>query len=307
MTAQKTNPTVRFGELELQMNGPHLGSFRDANQLLDDPKALQGRMANDGYLLIRGLQNKEAVLQARMTVLEHLRDHGALDPDSPLMEGRIATRRGPGGGYEQDLYNRSLQSSPSIVNLSRTNEIMEFFQKFLGGPVRTFDHRWLRLAGAGGPGGAHYDVVFMGQGTKNLYTAWCPLGDVSLELGGLAICVGSHKWDRVKETYGNSDVDRDGHDGTLSQDPLELVAKFGGQWQTTSFNVGDVIVFSMFTMHTGLTNQTNHFRLSMDTRYQLASEPVDKRWIGKLPPGYASAFVKPATKSMKIAREEWGI
>ncbi len=150
-------------------------------------------------------------------------------------------------------------------------------------------------------------MVYLGQGTKNLYSVWCPLGDVSLELGGLAVCVGSHRWERVKETYGKTDVDRDGHDGLFSDDPLELVANFGGQWKTTTYKAGDVLVFSMFTMHAALTNQTDRFRLSMDTRFQLASEPADKRWIGENPPGYSSVFVKPATKPMKVAREEWGV
>ena len=311
MTDQEMTTTVRIGETELQMNGPHLGSFRDANQLVDDPKALRERMTHDGYLLIRSLQKKEAVLQARRTILEHLRDQGALDPDSPLMQGRIAPDRGPAGGYAGDFYQRSLQSSHSIVNLARSKEIMGFFERFLGGPVRTFDHKWMRIKGTGASGGAHYDVVYMGQGTKNLYSVWCPLGDVSLELGGLAVCVGSHRWERVKETYGKMDVDRDrigdGSDGLFSHDPLELVAKFGGHWKTTTYNAGDVLVFSMFTMHAGLGNQTDRFRLSMDTRYQLASDPVDKRWIGENFPGYSSTFGKRGMKPMKVAREEWGV
>ena len=36
-------------------------------------------------------------------------------------------------------------------------------------------------------------------------------------------------------------------------------------------------------MHASMDNQTNRIRLSTDTRYQLASEPVDERWIGDNP------------------------
>jgi hypothetical protein len=32
-----------------------------------------------------------------------------------------------------------------------------------------------------------------------------------------------------------------------------------------------------------MDNHTNRLRLSTDTRYQLASEPVDERWIGEDP------------------------
>ncbi len=89
-------------------------------------------MANDGYLLIRSLQKKEAVPRARRTILEHLRDQDALDPDSPLMQGRIAPDRGPAGGYAGDFYQRSLQSSPGIVNLARSKEIMGFLPSVPG-------------------------------------------------------------------------------------------------------------------------------------------------------------------------------
>ena len=48
--------------------------------------------------------------------------------------------------------------------------------------------------------------------------------------------------------------------------------------------MGDLLVFPMYTIHASLDNQTeNLLRLSTDTRYQLASEPVDERWVGENP------------------------
>ena len=41
-----------------------------------------------------------------------------------------------------------------------------------------------------------------GAGSKSLYTMWTALGDVSLEMGPLAFCPGSHKIRKLKETYG---------------------------------------------------------------------------------------------------------
>ena len=49
--------------------------------------------------------------------------------------------------------------------------------------------------------------------------------------------------------------------------------------------MGDLLVFTMFTLHCSHTNQTDRLRISTDTRYQLASEPIDPRWIGAEPPG----------------------
>jgi len=43
-------------------------------------------------------------------------------------------------------------------------------------------------------------------------------------------------------------------------------------------------VFCMNLMHSSSDNQTDRVRLSSDSRYQLASEPQDTRWIGEDPP-----------------------
>ena len=44
------------------------------------------------------------------------------------------------------------------------------------------------------------------------------------------------------------------------------------------------MVFSITTMHASPDNHTAKIRHSSDSRYQLASELVDDRWIGDDPP-----------------------
>ena len=46
------------------------------------------------------------------------------------------------------------------------------------------------------------------------------------------------------------------------------------------------MVFSVYTMHASPENHTAQIRLSSDSRYQLASEPVDDHWIGDDPPAH---------------------
>ncbi|HVP19536.1 MAG TPA: phytanoyl-CoA dioxygenase family protein [Spirochaetia bacterium] len=167
---------------------------------------------------------------------------------------------------------------------------------------------WLRakkpgIADATAP---HYDVVFMGRGTRRLYTAWTPLEDVPLEKGGLMILEGSHLLSDVRSTYGELDVDtycankseaRDietgkkqwedrVNGGKYADDALAVREALGGRWLTSDFHAGDVLLFSMYTMHASSDNHSRSYRLSTDTRYQLASEPVDERWIGKNPPAH---------------------
>ena len=137
---------------------------------------------------------------------------------------------------------------------------------------------------------------------------WLPFGDIPIEQGTLAICTGSHNspdFERLRQTYGQIDVDRDLHEGWFSRDPMEITEKLGGKWQTTSFNGGDVILFGMYTMHASTTNTTNRFRLSCDIRFQPASDPLDKRWGGEKPAGYIAG--KPGVPLQKMAdsRAKW--
>jgi ectoine hydroxylase-related dioxygenase (phytanoyl-CoA dioxygenase family) len=187
------------------------------------------------------------------------------------------------------------------------SRILSFFDRLLGGPSITYDYKWPRAVGRGGNTGAHYDIVYMGRGTPNLYTLWTPLGDTPMDHGTLALLLGSQHFGKLKDTYGKLDVDRDNvAKGWFSEDPLEIVEQYGGHWATTSFQAGDAILFGMFMMHASTNNMTNRFRLSCDTRYQLASEPVDERWIGSKPKGHY-AWNKTTAKPMEEARKEWGV
>jgi ectoine hydroxylase-related dioxygenase (phytanoyl-CoA dioxygenase family) len=182
-----------------------------------------------------------------------------------------------------------------------SGRMMELYRRFLGGPVLHYDFTWIRTVAPGHGTPPHFDVVYMGRGTKNLYTAWTPLGDTSLEMGGLMILENSHKHEKLKQGYGSHDVDsycsnRKDADkyasgekwpsGWLTNHPVRIRKNLGGRWLTGEFKAGDLLTFSMFTLHASLDNQGKRLRLSTDTRYQLASEPADNRWIGEDPPAH---------------------
>ena len=293
---------LMMGQDELELRGKYLSTLRDANDLIDDMDAIHRRMDEDGYLLIRGLQNTEKVKAARQVVLDNLKANDQLDLDQPADIGVAA----PGkkgrflGGAKQVTH------TPEFLSVVESPEIMKFFEGFLDGPVLTYDYKWLRAVGPGDNTGAHYDVVYMGRGTKSLYTVWTPLGEVSYDMGPLVILVGSHQFDAVKETYGKMDVDRDHVTGHFTNEPIDMVNQYGGQWQTSEFHPGDVIIMGIYTMHGSLNNLTNRYRISTDTRYQLETEPVDERWIGKDPIAHY-AWTEGETVSMEEARKQWGV
>jgi hypothetical protein len=51
---------------------------------------------------------------------------------------------------------------------------------------------------------------------------------------------------------------------------------------------------------------TNRFRLSCDVRFQPASDPADKRWIGDEGTGH-TALGKMALRTIEEARVGWGV
>jgi hypothetical protein len=290
---------------ELEMGSRYLGTLRDANGLRNDGDALRARMDEDGYLLFRGLQPEEKVRAARRALLESLAANDQIDTSHPLDEAVV--KPGARGGFRGG--NKEATRGAAFLDLVESSEIMGFFADFLKGDALTFDYKWLRVVAPGNFTGAHFDIVYMGRGTQNLYTCWTPIGDVPYELGPLALLVGSHRgpaFERVRATYGQMDVDRDKVQGWFSSDPYEMVEKFGGQWQTTEFRAGDVLIFGMYTMHASLTNVSNRFRITADTRYQRADEPVDERWIGANPIAHY-AWNTGTPRSMDEARKEWQI
>ena len=271
-----------------------LGELRDSSDVANDVDALRARMEEDGYVFLRNYLDRDKVLAARREVLERIASEGGLDPDAPLMDGVL--REGMSIRFDP----KRTRNSRDLKSLVFDGEMMGFFTGFLGGEVRHLDYIWLRSVAPGRGTAPHGDSVFMNRGTTRLYTAWTPLGDIDRKLGGLIILENSHKLDHIKNDYGQRDVDtycdddpnaeeylatgKQAWNGQLSDDPVELREQLGGRWLTADFQPGDVLVFTMFTLHASLDNQSsNRIRLSTDTRYQLASEPVDERWIGEDP------------------------
>ena len=293
---------VTMNQLQMTLGGKYLGWLRESNDILDSVDALRQRFEEDGYLLIRKMQPANLVKIARQHLINQLSIQGQIDTGFPLLNGvaKTSQRGGFFGGHKE------MTRDEKFLDLVESPQIMNFFDQFFGTTALTYDYKWLRVVPPKGFTGAHYDIVYMGRGTDNVLTCWTPIGDIPIELGPLAILVGSHRFDMIKETYGQMDVDRDHVTGSFSNDPFELIDKYGGQWQTTDFQVGDVLIFGMFTMHASLDNTTNRFRLTADTRYQPANEPVDERWVGSEPIGHY-AWQKSETIPMHQARQKWNV
>lgn len=297
---------VKFGVKTLQFPGDRFGELKDSSDFRNDPAVLRERMADDGYLYLPGLLDRDTVLRARERIFEYMDEKGALVPGAPVIDGVMPKE----GKTVNLLGNRQITHDSAVLDVLESEDLFGFFGELFDEPAVTFSYKWLRAVGNERFTGSHYDVVYMGRGSERVHTVWIPFGDTPIEHGTLAICEGSHRlpgFQKLRETYGRMDVDRDNVQGWFSEDPLEILDNFGGRWLTTNFQAGDVLTFGLYTMHASTTNTTNRYRLSCDVRYQPASEPMDERWGGDTPKGHHAWQREGSVVSMEEARAKWGV
>jgi len=299
------------------------GYLFDSSHLLKKTDLLHQKLEEDGYLYLPGFFESEAVLEARKVVTDRLMEEGFLDKSHPPIDGIVSNVKivnaksafRPETGKENlepvKTYNAddlTKQNRP-LLDLLYKGKLMEFFERFFGGPVRHYNYTWFRAVSPGMGTPPHCDWVYMSRGTPNLLTTWMPVGDAPLDVGGLMILECSHGKSGRLQKYLSRDVDEycvngtnarkieSGEmlyewDGTLSQNPVSLREKLGGRWLTAEFKAGDILIFTVRTIHASLDNQSNQIRLSADTRYQPADEPIDERYVVENPVPYAPEFKK---------------
>ncbi len=267
--------------IALDTSPERFGELVDSSAIADDTAACRERMEELGYLYLRGFLEREAVLEARREILLKYAIVGEIDSvHHDVMEG--IQRRRPSYADQVNLFafTESVRTGSAYNGVVMHPRLVDFYARFLGGPVRTFDFKWPRFVRPGEGCGLHCDVVYVGRGTRNLWSSWIPLGDVPRIEGALIVLENSHRAGQLQD-YWDKDADRD-KVGWLSPDPLALQRELGGRWLTTDFKAGDVMCFSVYLAHATLDNRSpvGRCRLTSDTRYQLVGEPLDDRWNG---------------------------
>ncbi|MDQ2687319.1 MAG: phytanoyl-CoA dioxygenase family protein [Armatimonadota bacterium] len=286
--------------------GKDVFELTDSSDLLraGDFDGLRARLAEDGHLFIRGFHPRDKALAAQESVLKTLDRLGALAPDTDWHEGLV----GPENKSFAFFRAVEVAHAPEVLALTDGPHTFGFYEELLGGPVATMDKRWLRAMAHGGSNFFHYDSAYVGRGTLRRYTMWSALTDISLENGPLAVALGSHKDEKLKATYGLADMDLDLIDPVFSADPHELVEKFHFPLATTNFQAGDVLLFGLHFMHSSIPNRLHKYRISIDTRYQLASELRDERFYGQNGEWLGNGYNKDAKyRPMAELRKLWGL
>lgn len=231
------------------------------------PSELLSRLDEDGYLFLPGLLPPAAVEGTRADVLAALANAGWL-ADGDGGTGQPSPRACPEKPDNEPEYFRAYEA---VQRLQRFHELAHHatltavMERLLGTSLLVHPRKVARI---GLPDddlivAPHQDLRF-NQGTPDTLTAWIPLGACPGELGGLRVLPGSHRQGLrpVRPAVGVGGLEIDGD------------VPFGDEWATTDFDCGDVLVFHSLTVHAAKPNRTDRLRLSVDFRYQAATEPV---------------------------------
>jgi ectoine hydroxylase-related dioxygenase (phytanoyl-CoA dioxygenase family) len=129
-------------------------------------------------------------------------------------------------------------------------------------------------------------------GTDTVCTAWIPIGDASVEMGGLIYLEGSDRVGRQMEAEfaaknGNLTPEERisaynknmAEGGWVTKNLPEMAERFDTRWLMADYEAGDMMVHSAYMIHAATTNMDAcHMRLSTDIRYQRVRDEIDARW-----------------------------
>lgn len=238
-----------------------LTPFRDSSPILSQPDELRARLAEEGYLFVRGLLPAGAVQAVGDATLALCRQQGWADEAGrALGEPRL---EGHDGWW--DVYD-PLQRMEAFHALAHRQEMVGLAEAIIGEPVLVHPRNIGRITF---PGAAyfttppHQDFPLI-QGTPDTYTAWMPLVDCPISLGGLAVLPRSHRSGRLQVRSATGP-------GGLTVDH----ASIGTDWRGQDLLAGDVLFFHSHTIHQALPNLSEDgLRVSVDYRYQALSEPI---------------------------------
>jgi hypothetical protein len=249
----------------------------DSSCLAGDPVALRARLADDGYVFLRGLLPAERVRAAGERVAAALQSGGWTAAGSPLL-GRAAGPREAvaDAAYRAAVMSLAFNALPYLAPLRGT------IRRILGPGAFSYPVKVLRAVAPESPAertrGRYIHCDYMGAGVQDMLTSWLPLAEVPAALGGLAVRPGGHQ--------------------DAPRRPRLLNGTEPG-WRTTDYRPGDVIIFHCLTPHAALPNTGHKLRLSADFRWQQPSHPAPSEMI------LGPAGRRPELFCRLLGREPW--
>lgn len=269
---------------QLFVNDGPLGT-ENVTQLLpsscEEPfEVLLNRLHQHGYLFVKKLLPREDVLQIREKYFEYLSPSGVLKPGSLPVDGLFDNSQDPaafpgigagstgengrpGGDKAQLFVDLAIQAHRELwysETFCRHPTLAKFVAQLTGWGERSmlFRRSLLRNNIPGTKAiGVHYDQIFLRWGDLSNLTAWCPLGDISIDGGGLIYLEGSQELgERLEQEFADKSQNENFSEaqtksafnsnmlanGLLSNNPAEFGRQYGRRWMAADYEAGDVVL-----------------------------------------------------------------
>lgn len=245
-----------------------------------DSAALWKRLRREGHLYLTGHLDPDVVRSFRRFYFERLSDTGLVRPGSDPGAGLHGDGPVDNALLRERLF-REIVPSPDYERLCTLPAIREWFSWLLDDEVHLHRRKIIRHTrpgenGIGTATQAHYDLVYLREGTDRVLSIWIPLGDCPTTRGGLAYLEDSHHRVLADEAAGR--LPRPA--ASITADLPALADEHDARWLIGDYAAGDVVVHSAHIIHAALDNvdEDGVMRLSTDFRYQRRREPIDWRW-----------------------------
>ncbi|AKU18764.1 phytanoyl-CoA dioxygenase family protein [Luteipulveratus mongoliensis] len=247
---------------------------------LGDRALLWERLRRDGYLYLRKALDPAYVMAFRRHYFETLAESGLVNAGTDPADGISGAGDLDRARFRELLFGRIVPGR-EYADFCTQPALRDWFAwLFEADPFlhrrKIIRHGRPGEAGIGTATQAHYDLVYLREGTDRLLSAWIPLGDCPLARGGLTYLEGSHHVVRRHEAS-----ERRQHPAaSITADLPALAEQHDARWLVADYEAGDVVVHSPHIVHASLdnTDPDGVMRLSTDIRYQRRDDPIDWRW-----------------------------
>lgn len=224
-----------------------------SNSFLGEHVALKARWDADGYLFFRDVLDHVPLNRMRTLMLEHLDRNGFVDASDP-------EARWTGKGRENFTFFpvKEMNEIRAARTVMEDESVKAFFHRLFGAPLYWVPFTEYRTTPPAVDKNRsrfdfiHEDAIYSDR--LDFIICWVPLSDIDAQVGGLAVAEGMHKLPCLHKKDG------------AKINPIDLESVPVDAWRRANYRLGDVLLMSRRTPHSGLSNHSDRFRLSFDTR-----------------------------------------
>lgn len=227
----------------------------DSNADVSVPDVLRHQLKERGYVFLRGLLDRNRILEARCLIEETFRRASWIDSEGVVVP---PIRVNAHGVAWDDTAYVAAALSPSFNALAYDATLRGVMVTLLGEGAFVYPAKTLRVVYPSHlipdyrAAYAHTDFAVFG--VAEMLTTWIPLMDIPESLGGLAVVPSTRA-----EPAANSEVEQD--------------------WHSARYRAGDVVIFHCRTVHKATPNIEGRLRISGDYRWQTPDTAAPSKLI----------------------------